>query len=48
LTINAPTIVFIGGINGGTNEGKSNDSIHNKQKVISTPMTRKKKEEFYY
>jgi hypothetical protein len=46
LTINTPTIVFIGGINGGTNEGKSNDGIHNKQRGISTPMTGKKGKNF--
>jgi hypothetical protein len=46
LTINTSTIVFIGGINGGTNEGKSSDGIHNKQRVISTPMTWKKRNNF--
>jgi hypothetical protein len=42
LTINIVTIAFIGGINGGTNQGKSSDGIHNKQRVISTPMIGKK------
>jgi hypothetical protein len=46
LTINTSSIVFIGGINGGTNESKSSDGIHNKQRVISMPMIGEKGNNF--